>query len=197
MSCAACCPINCTNTKFFDGMDDDGNPRNCGEFDKNGENSRKPISENNIPMRKRQPLHQSNVPKEDNSPVRKHEAINKQAERSGAYSGQGRPPKLKFEDKADGDIKFLRRLDPDGIQKKRQTSNHDQSKCSNDATVQVKLEAAKRKLHEGYQQAENAKKQRTIQVMELHDLPKQGGPIDRNPHWKQGNQNRHWANGRH
>lgn len=39
-----------------------------------------------------------------------------------------------------------------------------------------KLLAAKRKLHENYQQAENAKRQRTIQVMELQDLPKGGGP---------------------
>ncbi|EFJ28186.1 hypothetical protein SELMODRAFT_441268 [Selaginella moellendorffii] len=40
-----------------------------------------------------------------------------------------------------------------------------------------KLAAAKRKLHEGYKQAEHAKKQRTVQVMELTDLPKgKGGP---------------------
>ncbi|KAI5062248.1 hypothetical protein GOP47_0022787 [Adiantum capillus-veneris] len=38
-----------------------------------------------------------------------------------------------------------------------------------------RLLAAKRKLQENYQQAEIAKRQRTIQVMELEDLPK-GGP---------------------
>lgn len=40
-----------------------------------------------------------------------------------------------------------------------------------------------------------AKKQRTIQVMELHDLPKQGLG-NRNPQLRPGNYNRHWANGR-
>ena len=50
--------------------------------------------------------------------------------------------------------------------------SQDKSKYSEKALVRTKLEAAKRKLHEGYQQAENAKKQRTIQVIELHDIPK-------------------------
>ncbi|EFJ36459.1 hypothetical protein SELMODRAFT_404483 [Selaginella moellendorffii] len=40
-----------------------------------------------------------------------------------------------------------------------------------------KLAAAKRKLQEGYQRAETAKKNRTVQVMDLMDLPKgTGGP---------------------
>ncbi|KAK1280029.1 putative mediator of RNA polymerase II transcription subunit 26b [Acorus gramineus] len=56
-----------------------------------------------------------------------------------------------------------------------------------------KLEIAKRKLHEGYQLAENAKKQRTIQVMELRDLPKQGLP-QRHTHVKPGMQNRYKPN---
>ncbi|KAI5069327.1 hypothetical protein GOP47_0015628 [Adiantum capillus-veneris] len=34
-----------------------------------------------------------------------------------------------------------------------------------------RLEIAKRKLHEGYQQAENAKKQRTVQILTSSDLP--------------------------
>ncbi|KAH6820793.1 hypothetical protein C2S53_018911 [Perilla frutescens var. hirtella] len=38
---------------------------------------------------------------------------------------------------------------------------------------QMRLEAAKRKLHQRYQEAENAKKRRMIQVVELRDLPKQ------------------------
>ncbi|KAA8537906.1 hypothetical protein F0562_027514 [Nyssa sinensis] len=36
-----------------------------------------------------------------------------------------------------------------------------------------KLAFATKRLHENYQEAQNAKKQRTIQVMDLHDLPKQ------------------------
>ncbi|KAI7734850.1 hypothetical protein M8C21_025478 [Ambrosia artemisiifolia] len=63
-------------------------------------------------------------------------------------------------------------------------------------TEQDKLEATKRKLQERYQQAENVKRQRTIQVMELHDLPKQDFAL-KNQHTKPGhNHYRHWANGR-
>ncbi|KAI9115331.1 hypothetical protein K1719_013650 [Acacia pycnantha] len=57
-------------------------------------------------------------------------------------------------------------------------------KCSDDVSVQAKLEGTKRKLHDSYQQAANAKKQRAIRVMELHDLPKQGNIGPRNPHSK-------------
>ncbi|KAK9270898.1 hypothetical protein L1049_026484 [Liquidambar formosana] len=35
-----------------------------------------------------------------------------------------------------------------------------------------KLALARRRLHENYQDAQNAKKQRTIQVMDLHEIPK-------------------------
>ncbi|KAI3990035.1 hypothetical protein MKX01_013521 [Papaver californicum] len=38
-------------------------------------------------------------------------------------------------------------------------------------SVQMKLEASRKRLHDAYQQAENAKKQRTIRVMDLKDLP--------------------------
>ncbi|WOL08758.1 putative mediator of RNA polymerase II transcription subunit 26b [Canna indica] len=38
--------------------------------------------------------------------------------------------------------------------------------------LQVKLERTKRKLHEGYQQAENAKKRRTIQLIDPRDVQK-------------------------
>ncbi|EPS71234.1 hypothetical protein M569_03526, partial [Genlisea aurea] len=35
-----------------------------------------------------------------------------------------------------------------------------------------RLNSARRRLHENYQEAENAKKQRTIQVMDIHEIPK-------------------------
>ncbi|KAI3940582.1 hypothetical protein MKW92_001353 [Papaver armeniacum] len=37
-------------------------------------------------------------------------------------------------------------------------------------SVQMKLEASRKRLHDGYQQAENAKKQRTIKVMDFKDI---------------------------
>ncbi|KAK4285207.1 hypothetical protein QN277_001936 [Acacia crassicarpa] len=59
-------------------------------------------------------------------------------------------------------------------------------KCLDDVSIQAKLEATKRKLHDSYQQAANAKKQRTIRVIELDDLPKpkQGNIGPRDPHSK-------------
>nr|ACG47593.1 hypothetical protein [Zea mays] len=58
-----------------------------------------------------------------------------------------------------------------------------------------KLEAAKRRLQERYQEAENAKRQRTIQVMELGDIPKPKHQ-NRQPVVKSRNSLRNWANGR-
>ncbi|KAJ7528934.1 hypothetical protein O6H91_15G026000 [Diphasiastrum complanatum] len=59
-------------------------------------------------------------------------------------------------------------------------------------SVTDRLAAAKRRLQEGYQQAENAKKQRTVQVMELQDLPKRGpnrvkAPIQSKPNFQNHN----------
>jgi hypothetical protein len=41
-------------------------------------------------------------------------------------------------------------------------------------SVAARLEVAKRRLHERYQEEENAKKSRVVQVMDLTDLPKSG-----------------------
>jgi hypothetical protein len=43
-----------------------------------------------------------------------------------------------------------------------------------DMSVAARLEVAKRRLHERYQEEENAKKSRVVQVMDLTDLPKSG-----------------------
>ncbi|KAH6820794.1 hypothetical protein C2S53_018912 [Perilla frutescens var. hirtella] len=63
------------------------------------------------------------------------------------------------------------------IQKKslpQQQQEADKLNRVNEAvSEQTRLEAAKRKLHQRYQEAENAKKRRMIQVVELRDLPKQ------------------------
>lgn len=55
------------------------------------------------------------------------------------------------------------------------TLNQQRSMCVDGVQLEDKLEAPnKRKLQEGYTQAENAKKQRTAQLMDLSDLPKGG-----------------------
>ncbi|XP_059066711.1 probable mediator of RNA polymerase II transcription subunit 26a [Cryptomeria japonica] len=48
-------------------------------------------------------------------------------------------------------------------------------KSVNEKFLREKMESSKRRLQQGYQQAERAKRQRTVQVIELQDLPKQHG----------------------
>ncbi|KAK1292732.1 putative mediator of RNA polymerase II transcription subunit 26b [Acorus calamus] len=209
-------------SKFFDGMDDDGNPRNGWEFDKNQVDGRKFIMEDNK-TKKHQISHVANIGEE--KITRKPEVIKSQAKPLSTGSGLGKPLKDQMirqtnimEDKGqmrrepmNMETKLLnngsgpgRPLKPGsvtkanlelksqhiGIQKKERAGLQEKPKTSEEA---LKLEIAKRKLHEGYQLAENAKKQRTIQVMELRDLPKQGLP-QRHTHVKPGMQNRYRPN---
>ncbi|KAI5056567.1 hypothetical protein GOP47_0028385 [Adiantum capillus-veneris] len=70
------------------------------------------------------------------------------------------------------------------------------NKLSDKSQVEQKLEIAKRKLHQGYQQAENAKKQRTVQVLEFPDLPKSSetrGKMNAAVQSKAGSQAGHWS----
>lgn len=54
------------------------------------------------------------------------------------------------------------------------TSNVPKSSIANETQAAERLEVAKRKLYKGYQQVENAKKQRTIQLVDRPSLPKGG-----------------------
>ncbi|THU62592.1 hypothetical protein C4D60_Mb01t06740 [Musa balbisiana] len=231
-------------SEFFDGMDDDGNFRNNGEFDKRWEHGRRP-TENHESLRKQQPMqqpytreekvemkqdpeqsifaegvgysrrqepHRSATPEEKlrkQEPQMRHSKpheicigqaksqniLPKQSNPVISESGPGRPVKLAFEQKVRNEAKFKQPPDTAALQRKPPMIPRDKSKYSEEAPVQAKLEATKRKLQEGYQQAENAKKQRTIQVMELHDIPKQAH--NRHPILKSRNHLRNWANGRH
>lgn len=70
------------------------------------------------------------------------------------------------------------------------------NKSADKAQVEQKLEIAKRKLHQGYQQAENAKKQRTVQVLDFPDLPKSSemwGKVNPAVQSKAGRQGSHWG----
>ncbi|XP_042484014.1 probable mediator of RNA polymerase II transcription subunit 26b [Macadamia integrifolia] len=192
-------PTSLELSQFFDGMDDDGNPRNNGQFDQNREDGGKTTLESRNISKRKPPLpNESNMLTKDKKglPVRKPEACIRQAKPSNTESGPGRPLKQSSVPKYNNDTKFQQKMDINGIQKRPVSGQQDKSKSSDEISVQAKLEAAKRKLQEGYQQAENAKKQRTIQVMELHDLPKQGLGHRHPPHAKLGNHNWNWANGR-
>ncbi|KAL7194685.1 hypothetical protein ACSBR1_035007 [Camellia fascicularis] len=182
-------------SQFFDGIDDDGNFRNSGEFNKKYEYGRKPSLENqNVPKRKQQVPHESYVTAKDRKgeEMKKQTAVVKPHKPSNTESGSGRPTKVTLERKVNNETKFQQKSDKVTIQKKPLSAQQDKLKCLDEA---ARLEVTKRKLHERYQQAENAKRQRTIQVMELHDLPKQGLG-NRHPHIRPGNHNRNWANGR-
>ncbi|XP_058186325.1 probable mediator of RNA polymerase II transcription subunit 26c isoform X1 [Rhododendron vialii] len=41
-----------------------------------------------------------------------------------------------------------------------------------ESNIDERLASARKRLHENYQEAQNAKKQRTIQVMDIHEIPK-------------------------
>ncbi|KAJ0978959.1 hypothetical protein J5N97_014433 [Dioscorea zingiberensis] len=130
-----------------------------------------------------------------NGQVKPHSTMNKQWMNADAdNSCTGTPMKQVYEHKPYGEVKSRQQVHP-GVQRKPPTTVQDKSKFSEDASERAKLEAAKRKLHERYQEAENAKKQRTIQVMELHDIPKQANN-HRQPLAKPKNNFRSWANGR-
>lgn len=187
-------------SRFFDGMDDDGNPRTGGESAKNREYGRKPSQEKqNVSeqRRERKPDGVKDSLKDNSSQhLKKREDVVKPNRPSNTNAGQGRHTNLTTEQKVNKESKLqLRKLERTSAQRRMVRNQKDDAKYSIEVAVQMKLEATKRKLQESYQQVENAKKQRTIQVMDLHDLPKQSHG-HRNLHMRPGNQNRHWANGR-
>nr|CAD1829044.1 unnamed protein product [Ananas comosus var. bracteatus] len=194
-------------SEFFDGMDDDGNFRNNSEYGNKRENGRKPPV-NNEAVRKPQPPRQMVNPEKVARQVKRQEPVmrpTKPLEASSSQqrpqghmikptkplnteSGPGRPQKSTFEPKQSQILA--------ADQRRSAIPPTDKPNYSEEASVRAKLELAKRKLHEGYQQAENAKKQRTIQVMELQDIPKQSNH-NRQFNMKPKNHFRNWANGRH
>ncbi|GAB4843959.1 hypothetical protein Ancab_013923 [Ancistrocladus abbreviatus] len=187
-------------SQIFDGMDDDGNPRNSGEFNKKHDGGRRPpfAKQDVLPKRKEQPPKVGNVLHKVNNGqlMRKQEAIPKPMKASNAQSRPGRPVKINGMQKAGNEAKVQQKSD-ELITQKRSDPQTEKLRCSEDHAIQLKIEATKRKLQERYQQAENAKRQRTVQVLlEPHDLPKQGLGQKNAPHGKFGNFNRHRANGR-
>ncbi|PIA59977.1 hypothetical protein AQUCO_00400689v1 [Aquilegia coerulea] len=189
-------------SKFFDGIDDDGN-FDCGRInDDNGRmtksmNRNLSRENNSIQRRKPQfPREQNLCPKDDkNHTMVKQETVTKQTKPS-SDSGFGRPSKLGLVQKVNNEMKVEQKLDTSRMQRKPVAGQQDKSRAPG-LLLDQKLENAKRKLHQGYQEAENAKKQRTIQVMELQDLPKQSlGSNSKNSHMRPGSHNRNWSNGR-
>ncbi|KAJ0975941.1 hypothetical protein J5N97_017906 [Dioscorea zingiberensis] len=177
-------------SKFFDGMDDDGNLQANGQQDRNSgrripqqnhNTERKPPPRSSAPPevrgQPRRPVTEVKQTTPQDTKTRQtmpQSSLNKQSRPAAIPHELGRPSRLVSEHKASSLVRTQHRQDPAGVQRRNPpVPDLEKSKNSEDASVRAKLEIAKRKLHEGYQQAENAKKQRTIQVMEIHDLPKQ------------------------
>lgn len=184
-------------SKFFDGLDDDGNLDGWRNDDGNAQNvvsEPRVVQRENSSVQNRKPQYpreQTVLPKD------KHEPVIRQIKPSDSDLGCRKPLKGGFEQKVNNEVKFQEKLNPTRTQKKAAQGEPDKSRATGNPLDQ-KLENAKRKLHQGYQQAENAKKQRTIQVMDLQDIPKQSfGNNSKNSQTRPGSHNnRHWANGR-
>ncbi|GMI79618.1 hypothetical protein like AT5G05140 [Hibiscus trionum] len=189
-------PTSMELSQFFDGMDEDGNPGNSVEVVNNRNNGRKPSEENhNFSKQKPQTSSETNLLTKDDKrqQMKRQEPVAKPNNKlSSTNVGSGRPPKHNIEQKAYDESKLVQKPDMMAAPKKPLRDQQDKLKASDE---EQKLEATKRKLQERYQQVENAKRKRTVQMMELHDLPKQGSG-HKNPHSKHGNHNRQWANGR-
>ncbi|XP_071716262.1 probable mediator of RNA polymerase II transcription subunit 26b [Rutidosis leptorrhynchoides] len=157
-------------SEFFDGMDENGNPGNSGGFKKN-QNRLKQQKPSNVPI-------QAHKNEPESILKKKEPTVVKPIKPSIPDSGPARRVNPNMERKSQSVLKRPQQIN---------------RRASGEAVGPDKFEAAKRKLHERYQQAENAKKQRTIQVMELHDLPKSKGlPIRSQQNVRPGsNHNRH------
>ncbi|KAL6958810.1 hypothetical protein U1Q18_040160 [Sarracenia purpurea var. burkii] len=160
-------------------------PQDSGEF-KNLENGRPSMGNQNVPKPKliELDIHAMDKTGEEIKKrrrlIKKHTAVVKPNKPSNIESGAARLSKVNAEQKTcTGKILH-------------QKSDKDKLKHFDEAT---RLEVAKRKLHQRYQEVENAKKQRRIKAVDLHDIPKQG--LDyRDTHLKPANHNRHWPNRR-
>ncbi|ESQ40427.1 hypothetical protein EUTSA_v10013510mg [Eutrema salsugineum] len=176
-------------SNFFDSMDFDGNPRNSGEYNTNTsrEHERRPLN-----IAKRRP---------EGTQTRIQDAPFRSIKPSSAtdFDGTRRPLKQHTEQRMKNEIVSVHKSEKPMIHRKPLVTEHKrkapgpQQERLKGLDPDAKFEFAKRKLQESYQQHENAKKQRTIQVLET--IPKQGSA--QKPQLKRpGMSNRNWANGR-
>ncbi|CAE6086891.1 unnamed protein product [Arabidopsis arenosa] len=172
---------------FFDSLDFDGNPRNSKEYNTSQEHERRPQN-----IAKRRP---------EGTQMRIQDAPFRSIKPSSAtdFDGTRRPLKQNTEQRMKNETVSVHKSEKPMIQRKpvvteqkRKAPGPQQEKLKG-LDADAKFEFAKRKLQESYQHHENAKKQRTIQVLEM--IPKQGSA--QKPQLKRpGMSNRNWANGR-
>ncbi|CAL4914547.1 unnamed protein product [Urochloa decumbens] len=180
-------------SEFFDEMDDDGNIRS------DAKEHGKCNPPNQEPVRKQSPMGQWYDPEQnwklDQAAMkqsRSNEPLNWQARQqsnpgakgkpSNAAFGPGRPQRMHLEPKGsemrpkqEQDVSAAQRR-PKPTMPKQPSPQHNENsvRAKLELAKEAKLEATKRKLQEGYQEFNNAKKQRTVQMVDPQDLPKQG-----------------------
>uniref|UniRef100_A0A0E0PMI1 TFIIS N-terminal domain-containing protein n=1 Tax=Oryza rufipogon TaxID=4529 RepID=A0A0E0PMI1_ORYRU len=182
-------------------------PRNMGTVEK--VQSRRPeLARQEPSMRQANPQ----TPQNSSLQVKQQAMLHKQSKPLSSDSGPGRPLRAAPQQKPFVEMKSRLAREQVAVERKPAASHVDKSRLPAQPSAGVKLEsakpkiydglesnsrleAAKRRLQERYQEAENAKRQRTIQVMELGDIPKPKHQ-NRQPMMKSRNHIRSWANGR-
>ncbi|ONK78511.1 uncharacterized protein A4U43_C02F19550 [Asparagus officinalis] len=179
-------------SKFFEGMDDDGNITSTG----NKSNvSRPSVKKDNVEVTRQEvpkaskptdTTHKAPKNKEDKHPV--SESNTQRRQKSQEHSREFRNQEAGFRvskpidashktskpsERGTAHNNTQQRQKPSGVPSKPCTFKKDALKESEESDYRIKLEVAKRKLQDRYQEVQDAKRQRTIQVMELKDLPRQ------------------------
>ncbi|KAF8115216.1 hypothetical protein N665_0029s0059 [Sinapis alba] len=159
------------NGDFFDSLDFDGNLcNNSGEYNTSREQERRP----------------QNIAK------RRPEGTQMRSIKPSSADGPRKPLKHNTEQRMKNEVVSVHKSEKAMIPRRKPLARPQQEKLKG-LDADAKFEFAKRKLQESYQHHENAKKQRTIQVLET--IPKQGNA--QKPQLKRpGMNNRNWANGR-
>ncbi|PVH32664.1 hypothetical protein PAHAL_9G454800 [Panicum hallii] len=182
-------------SEFFDEMDDDGNIRSDA---KEHRQCNKPNQES---IKKKSPMGQWYDPEQNwrldpssmkqsrpNEPfnwqTRQQSNPGAQGKPSSAAFGPGRPQMMHLETKGsemrpkqqEQDVSVAQRRPKPTMPKPSPKHDENSVRAKLELAKEAKLEATKRKLQEGYQEFNNAKKQRTVQMVDPQDLPKQGNP---------------------
>ncbi|KAG8063289.1 hypothetical protein GUJ93_ZPchr0003g17046 [Zizania palustris] len=174
-------------SEFFDEMDDDGNIRTNTK-----EGEQQHYAAGCEPFKKQPPMAQWYDPEQnwklDQSAIRQSQPyepsswqlkqqsiVRPQPKSSDEAYGPGRPQMMHLEPK--GSEMLPKQQQASSVSQRRTKPtmpNQLPSHCDqNSVQANAKLEATKRMLQEGYQEFSNAKKQRTIQMVDAQDLPKQ------------------------
>lgn len=195
-------------SKFSDGMDDDGSVmnnsgRDCGQqYPINQEPARRPPSMGQLYdpepyWRQEQPAMKQSRPQELSNGQKKEQFVAEMLARpSNAELGPGRPQARPRQHQESSPAQGR----PQSASSEKPPAHHDINsvRAKLELAKNAKLEATKRKLQEGYQEFDNAKKQRTIQMVDPQNLPKQGNNRNFQPSGKPRNNsninsNRNWS----